>query len=59
MIMTDLMLMLHNIAFLLSPFLPETADKIAKIIGTALKPEIDGGYEFVVKKSKVLFPRIS
>ncbi|OGN05613.1 MAG: methionine--tRNA ligase, partial [Candidatus Yanofskybacteria bacterium RIFCSPHIGHO2_01_FULL_44_22] len=53
MIMTDLMLMLHNIAFLLSPFLPETADKIAKIIGTALKPEIDGGYEFVVKKSKV------
>ena len=59
MIMTDLMLMLHNIAFLLSPFLPETADKIAKIIGTVLKPEIDGGYEFVVKKSKVLFPRIS
>ena len=58
-IMTNLTLTLHNIAFLLSPFLPETADKIAKIIGTALKPEIDGGYEFVVKKSKVLFPRIS
>ena len=58
-IMTNLTLTLHNIAFLLSPFLPETADKIAKIIGTVLKPEIDGGYEFVVKKNKVLFPRIS
>src|SRR3989344_6824235 len=52
-IMTNLTLTLHNIAFLLSPFLPETADKIAKIIGTVLKPEIDGGYKFVVKSSRI------
>lgn len=58
MIMTNLMLMLHNIAFLLSPFMPETTEKIAKILGTTLKLEIDNGYEFAVKKGEVIFPRL-
>lgn len=62
MIMTNLMLMLHNVAFLLSPFLPETANKITKIIGADLKPAIAGGPpaggEFIVKKGEVLFPRL-
>ncbi len=57
-IVTNLMLMLHNIVFLLSPFLPETTEKISKILGTALKSEIDNGYEFCVKKGEVLFPRL-
>lgn len=57
-IMTNLMLMLHNIAYLLSPFMPETAEKIKKNIGTNLKPEIENGYEFIVKKEAPLFPRI-
>lgn len=50
MIMTNLMLMLHNIAYLLSPFLPETANKIVEIFGNDLKQEIPGGYEFLIKK---------
>lgn len=65
-IMTNLMLMIHNITFLLSPFLPETAKKITDIFGYELKPEIPGGYEFAIKKipsaealgNRGLFPRI-
>lgn len=57
-IMTNLMLMFHDITLLLSPFLPETSEKITKIIGNNLKPEIDNGYEFIVKKEAPLFPRI-
>ena len=58
-IITNLMMTLHNIMFLLSPFLPETAENIAKTFGGVLKPEIDNGYEFIVKKIEGLFPRIS
>lgn len=57
-IMTNLLLTLHNISFLLSPFMPETSEKITKILNNVLKLEIDNGYEFVVKKSGALFPRI-
>lgn len=65
-IMTNLMPILHNISFLLSPFLPETAKKITDIFGYELKPEIPGGYEFAIKKipsaealgNRGLFPRI-
>lgn len=50
---------IHHIAWLLQPFMPETADKIAKIFGDDLSnKEIPENYKFVVKKGEGLFPRL-
>ena len=57
--MTSLVWMIHNIAWSLQPFLPETSDKIAQIFGDDLsEKEIPDGHHFVVKKGEPLFPRI-
>ncbi|OGN14322.1 MAG: methionine--tRNA ligase [Candidatus Yanofskybacteria bacterium RIFCSPHIGHO2_02_FULL_43_22] len=57
--MTSLILMIHNIARLLQPFLPETSDKIAQIFGDNLSnKEILDGHHLVVKRGESLFPRI-
>ena len=56
--MTNLVMMLHHIARMLLPFMPETADKIMHILG--VEPGIDPteNYKFLVKKSAGLFPRL-
>jgi methionyl-tRNA synthetase len=57
--MTNLVYLIHSIAVLLQPFLPETSDKIAQIFGGDLSNrEIPDKYHFVVKKGEPLFPRI-
>lgn len=58
--MTTLVLAIHHIAWRLQPFMPETADKIAKIFGDDLSnKEIPEDYKFIVKKGEGLFPRLS
>ncbi|OGN00885.1 MAG: methionine--tRNA ligase [Candidatus Yanofskybacteria bacterium RIFCSPLOWO2_02_FULL_43_10] len=57
--MTVLVAMIHHISWLLQPFMPETADKIAKIFGADLSnKEITENYKFIVRKSEGLFPRL-
>ena len=58
--MTTLVLMTHYTSWFLQPFMPETAQKIAKIFGDDLSnKEIPENYKFIVKKSGGLFPRLS
>ncbi len=58
--MTNLVYIIHNITLALQPFMPETADKIAKIFGDDLSnKEIPENYKFIVKKGGGLFPRLS
>lgn len=57
--MTNLVYIIHNIAWSLQPFLPETSDKIARVFGDNLSvKEIHDEHHFVVKKGEPLFPRI-
>lgn len=57
--LTSLVAMIHNIAWSLQPFLPETSNKIAQIFGDDLsEKEIPDSYHLVVKKGEPLFPRI-
>ena len=57
--MAVLLAIIHNISWLLQPFLPETSKKIADIFGDNLKnKDIPENYKFVIKKSIPLFPRI-
>ena len=57
--MTSLTAMIHDIAWLLQPFMPETAQKIAQIFGDdLLNKEVPDNYHFVVKRGEPLFPRI-
>jgi len=57
-IMVNLMKIILNIAWLLSPFLPETADKILGIFGAREKIRNWDGYNFEIKKADILFPKI-
>ncbi|MBI2062152.1 MAG: methionine--tRNA ligase [Candidatus Yanofskybacteria bacterium] len=58
--MTILVGMIHHIAWSLQPFMPETAEKIAKIFGDNLSnKEIHENYKFIVKKGGSLFPRLN
>jgi len=57
--MTVIVGMIHNIIWYLQPFMPETAQKIAKVFGDDLtNKEIPENYKFLVKKGESLFPRI-
>jgi len=56
--MTTLVLMIHNITWLLQPFMPETSQKIFDIFGDNGEKEIADGFVFKIKKSKGLFPRL-
>jgi len=59
-IMTNLVAIIHNVAWLLQPFMPETAEKIEKIFGDDLSSkEIQENYKFIIKKGGVLFPRLN
>ena len=60
-IMTNLVLTVLNISFLIYPFMPETAEKILKSFGWGLErglTELDH-QKLVIKKGEVLFPRKS
>lgn len=58
-IMTNLVEVIHSVAWMLLPFMPETAEKIAKIFGDDLSnKEIPENYKFIVKKGEGLFPRL-
>ncbi len=57
--MTTLVAMIHHIAYLLVPFMPDTAKKIAEIFGDNLGyQEIPEDHKFVIKKGEGLFPRL-
>ncbi|KKR02685.1 MAG: Methionine-tRNA ligase [Candidatus Yanofskybacteria bacterium GW2011_GWA1_39_13] len=57
--MVTIVAMIHHISWRLQPFMPETADKIAKIFGDDLSnKEIPENYKFIVKKGEGLFPRL-
>ena len=56
--MTNLVFIIHNITWLLQPFMPDTADKIFETFGDKNREEIDENYKFLAKKGKVLFPRL-
>lgn len=57
--MTSLVYLIHNIAKLLQPFLPETSQKIVQIFGYDLSNrEIPNKFHLVIKKGEPLFPRI-
>jgi methionyl-tRNA synthetase len=51
----DLVFSIKNIALMISPFLPDTSEKILEIIGTGKDEKSNS---FKVKKGKYLFPRI-
>ncbi len=58
-IMTNLVFITYTIwAFLLEPFMPETAKKIRDSFGAEEKIGHIENYKFIVKKGGVLFPRI-
>lgn len=57
--MTVLTGMIHHIAWLLQPFMPETVQKIADTFGDDLSnKEIPDKYHLIARKGKPLFPRI-
>lgn len=55
---TSLVAMIHDIAWLLRPFLPDTSAKIVEIFGGENQKDISNGHHFIIKKGKPLFPRI-
>ena len=58
-VITNLTLTVLNVAFLIYPFMPQTAEKILKSFGWALEQglaELDH-QKLVIKKGEVLFPR--
>lgn len=57
-IMNNAVFILYNIAWMLVPFLPETADKIFTTLGANRDAKTLENYKFRVKKTGALFPRI-
>ncbi len=58
-IMNNALYILYNIAWMLVPFLPETADKIFNTMGADREAKSLDNYRFIIKKSKGLFPRLN
>ncbi len=60
-VMTNLVFLILNVSFLVYPFLPETAGKILKSFGWDLGKDLKqlNHQKLVIKKGKVLFPRLS
>ncbi|OGN03582.1 MAG: methionine--tRNA ligase [Candidatus Yanofskybacteria bacterium RIFCSPHIGHO2_01_FULL_42_12] len=50
---------IHDVAWLLQPFLPETSEKIFNIFDAPQSETIPEGHSFHVKKGKALFPKFS
>ncbi len=57
-IMNNTTYILYNVAWMLTPFMPVTSDKIFEILGADKTAPTLENYKFVVKKSTPLFPRI-
>lgn len=57
-IMNNTVFILYNIAWMLTPFIPETADKIFTTLGANRDARTLENYKFLVKKSAGLFPRL-
>ena len=57
--MNNVVFILYNVAWMLTPFMPETANKIFTILGANRDAETLENYKFLVQKSGGLFPRIS
>ncbi len=57
-IMNNAVFILYNIAWMLVPFMPETADKIFRAIGADREVVLPGNYKFRILKGEVLFPRL-
>lgn len=58
-IMTNLVAVIHSVAWMLQPFMPDTAQKIATMFGDDLSnKEIPENHKFIVKKGGGLFPRL-
>jgi len=58
-VMNILVLMIHNISWLLYPFIPQTCEKIFETFGVGGKKEIEDRFKCLIKKGQGLFPRIS
>lgn len=58
-IMTNLVNLIYNVARMLLPFMPETADKIFESFGADKNVGALENHKFIVKKGGVLFPRLS
>ena len=56
--MTGLIYLIINAAKMVEPFLPETTEKIFKILGHDGESKGLEGYKFVVTKVESLFPRL-
>lgn len=56
--MTTLVKMIHEISWMLLPFIPETADKVFESFGSDKNYNISENYKFIVKKGEGLFPRL-
>jgi len=57
--MTTLISLIHQISWLLQPFIPETSERIFKMIGDTGSKEIINNHRFIIKMREPLFPRIS
>src|SRR3989338_1456248 len=57
-IMNNTFYILYNIAWMLMPFMPETANKIFETMGADTEAKSLDNYKFLVKKSAGLFPRL-
>ena len=57
-IMNNTVFILYNIAWMLVPFIPETADKIFTTLGANRDVETLENYKFKVQKTSGLFPRL-
>jgi methionyl-tRNA synthetase len=56
--MTNLVMVIYAVAWNLTPFMPETSDKIYGRLGIKPGDPLDK-HHFRVKKGGVLFPRLS
>ena len=57
--MTQLVVMVRHISWLLQPFMPETSKKIFDIFSDDLTYPLPEDYRFTVKRVEALFPRLS
>ena len=57
-IMNNSLYILYNVAWMLVPFLPETANKIFETIGADQEAKSLDNYKFRVHKGEGLFPRL-
>src|SRR3989344_3941819 len=56
--MNNIVYVLYNVAWMLTPFMPETSDKIFQTLGASRDAETLENYRFLVKKDESLLPRL-